>query len=64
MQFKDDWPGLFIRGDQAEQLSYAIQQLSERLADHPDPIVASVLSNLSQWVEIVNRDVIVRGQQQ
>lgn len=64
MQFKDDWPGLFIRGDNAMMLLGAIEQLQERLADHPDTIVASVLNDLSHYAEIIARDVIVRRESQ
>lgn len=37
----------------------AIEQLSERLADHPDVVVASALMRLSRYAEIIARDVIV-----
>ena len=61
MQFRDDWPGLWARGDDAIVLLCAIEQLTERLADHPDVVVASALSRLSQYAEIIARDVIVRA---
>ena len=60
MQFQDDWPGLFVRGDDAIMLMSAIEQLQERLADHPDVVVASALSRLARYVDIISRDVIVR----
>jgi hypothetical protein len=60
MQFQDDWPGLFIRGDDAIMLLSAIEHLQERLADHPDVVVASALNRLARYAEIVERDVIVR----
>jgi hypothetical protein len=60
MQFQNDWPGLFVRGDDAIVLMSAIQQLSERLADHPDVVIASALAQLSRYAEIITRDVIVR----
>lgn len=64
MQFQDDWPGLFVRGDDAIMLMAAIEQLQERLAHHPDVIVASALNRLSRYAEIIARDVIVRRGQQ
>jgi hypothetical protein len=60
IQFQDDWPGLFIRGDDAIILMSAIEQLRERLADHPDVIVASALNRLSRYADIIARDVVVR----
>jgi hypothetical protein len=61
MQFQDDWPGLFVRGDDAIMLMAAIEQLQERLADHPDVIVAAALNRLSQYADIIEKDVIVRS---
>ncbi len=63
MQFQDDWPGLFVRGDDAIKLRSAIQQLADRLAGHHDVVVASSLARLSQYAEIIARDVIVRSAQ-
>jgi hypothetical protein len=60
MQFQDDWPGLFLRGDDAIMLLSAIQQLRERLADHPDVVVASALNGLARYADVIARDVIVR----
>jgi len=62
MQFQDDWPGLFVRGDDAIMLLGAIKQLTERLAHHPDVIVASALARLARIAEIIERDVIVRNE--
>lgn len=60
MQFQDDWPGLFIRGDDAIVLLSAIEQLAERLADSKDVLVTSALSRLMSIAVIIDRDVIVR----
>src|SRR6185312_8295941 len=60
MQFRDDWPGLFVRGDDAIMLMSAIQQLAERLANHPDAVVESSLIQLSRFADIIERDVTVR----
>jgi hypothetical protein len=62
MQFQDDWPGLFVRGDDAIMLLGAIEQLTERLAHHPDVIIASSLTRLARIAEIIKRDVIVQGE--
>jgi hypothetical protein len=63
IQFQDDWPGLLVRGDDAIMLMSAIQQLRERLADHPDVVVASALARLSRYVDIIAQDVIVRREE-
>lgn len=63
MQFQDDWPGLFIRGDDAIALMSSIQQLQARLADHPDIVVALALSRLVPYADIIARDVIEREEQ-
>ncbi len=60
MQFQDDWPGLFIRGDDAIHVMISIKSLKERLADHPDVIVMSCLLTLSRYCEMIEKDVIVR----
>jgi hypothetical protein len=62
MQFQDDLPGLFVRGDDAIMLASAIEQLQRQLAEHPDMIVASSLGRLRQYAEIVARDVVVRAE--
>jgi hypothetical protein len=61
MQFQDDWPGLFVRGDDAIMLMAAIERLQERLSDHPDVVVASALNRLSRYADIIDKDVIVHS---
>lgn len=60
MQFQDDWPGLFIRGDDAVQLMAAICELQDRLTGHPDLFIASAMSRLSPYADVIRRDVVVR----
>jgi hypothetical protein len=62
MQFRDDWPSLFVRGDDAIMLLGAIEQLTERVAHHPDVIIASALARLARIAEIIKRDVIVQNE--
>lgn len=59
VQFGDDWPGLFIRGDGAHVLMGVIRQLRERLARHPEPEVTDLLVRLSGYADLILRDVIV-----
>jgi hypothetical protein len=60
MQFRDDWPGLFLRGDNAGSLASSIRGLQQRLADYPDPVVGAALIQLGEIADIIERDVIVR----
>jgi hypothetical protein len=62
LQFQDDWPVLFVRGDDAIMLLAAIRALAERLAGHPDVAVASSLARLGRYAEIIEWDVIVRDE--
>lgn len=64
IQFENDWPGLFIRGDQAIVLSSRIRGLEERLANHPDVVVAAALLELGKIADLIERDVIIREQRQ
>jgi hypothetical protein len=62
MQFQDDRPGLFIRGDDAIVLHARIRGLEQRLADHPDVVVAAALIQLKRMADIIERDVVVRDE--
>ena len=60
LQFQDDWPGLFIRGDDAIVLMCKIRHLVGRLGDHQDPVVCSALQSLTDMADLIERDVRVR----
>ena len=60
IQFQDDWPGLFLRGDSAVPLGVTIRALQQRLVSHPDPVVGMLLLQLGQIADIIERDVQVR----
>ena len=60
MQFQDDWPGLFIRGDSALSVLTAIRRLQKHLQDCDDLEVALALSVLGSHADTIDRDVIVR----
>jgi hypothetical protein len=60
MQFQDDWPGLFIRGDSALWLMTAIRRLQVYLRDCNDSQVAIALTVLGSLADTIDRDVIVR----
>jgi hypothetical protein len=59
VQFKNDWPGLFIRGDAAIAMAFSIRQLETALAKCEDVAVASSLRRLLVIAEIIERDVKV-----
>jgi hypothetical protein len=59
MQFQDDWPGLFLRGDDAIMLMARIRTLVERLGEHEDPRVWSPLTSLAELADRIERDVVV-----
>ncbi len=64
IQFQNDWPGLFIRGDQEIVLLSRIRGLQKRLANHPDAVVAACLIELGKIADLIERDVVVRGETQ
>jgi hypothetical protein len=59
IQFQDDWPGLFVRGDNAIKLRSAIRILHRHLGDHNEAAVRIVLSELAGFAEIIEREVMV-----
>lgn len=59
MQFQDDWPGLFVRGDDAISVLFAIRRLQAFLQSCEDMQVASALSVLGPLADTIDRDVIV-----
>ena len=60
MQFQNDWPGLFVRGDAALTLHSSIRALEQRLAHYADPVVTAALLQLKPIADMIERDVIVR----
>ena len=60
MQFQDDWPGLFIRGDVAIYLLSEIERLDKLLREKCKAELHSILHGIA---EIIERDVIYRGEQ-
>jgi hypothetical protein len=59
LQFKDDWPGLFLRGDFAISIMVSIQALQKPLADHSDPVVIAALFKLQEIADVIKNDVVV-----
>jgi len=61
VQFQDDWPGLFLRGDDAIGLLSGIRHLVAQVGAHADPVVAWTLVRLQGLADIIERDVRVRS---
>lgn len=64
IQFENDWPGLFIRGDEATVLLSRIRGLQDRLANHPDVAVAAAMIELGKIADLIEGDVVVRSEGQ
>lgn len=55
VQFGDDWPGLFIRGDDAAYMRFILEGIANDLENKP---IASDF--LAQFIEIIENDVRVK----
>jgi hypothetical protein len=60
IQFENDWPGLFLRGDTAIVASLAIRNLQQALEQNQDVVVASALGKLSVIADLIEREVKVK----
>ena len=62
LQLQDDWPGLFIRGDEALWLMHQIRYLAERVPQQTpyDPGAHNAILHLIKLADIIDQDVIVR----
>ena len=60
MQFANDWPGLFIRGDQTGPILCAIRRLQDHCGNMKNGEVRLSLHVLDEIAEIIENDVIVR----
>lgn len=60
VQFGSDWPGLFIRGDDAFHLMLLIRRLLNLLTDHPSADVRDTVRQLTGYADTVERDVVVK----
>jgi hypothetical protein len=60
VQFQDDWPGLFIRGDHAIALAASIRHVARALAGDKSYDTADALKRL-QWVaDTIEQTVVTR----
>jgi len=59
VQFNDDWPGLFIRGDEAFALMLELKEVLKTLAEQNDRQCQTHL--IGSIVSIIEQDVIVQS---
>jgi hypothetical protein len=57
VQFRDDWPGLFVRGDDAIALLREFREIQRTLEAHRLPYLAMKLEEIAGTIE---RDVVAR----
>ena len=55
IQFQDDWPGLFIRGDDCIMFLARLNWLKDQVGE-----ATFNASGLNELVEVIERDVVVR----
>ena len=63
IQFGDDWPGLFVRGDDAIFLAIAIDKIETFLGDHKEAVITdlgSALMTLDKIRKLIEGKVIQR----
>jgi hypothetical protein len=55
VQFQDDWPGLFIRGDECMGLALRLEMLKQKIGE-----ATFAASGLQGLINVIERDVIIR----
>jgi hypothetical protein len=52
IQFGDDWPGIFLRGDEANAMSFYLLSIIERIEKHEeiDPLSTMYLKGLANML--------------
>jgi hypothetical protein len=60
VQFGGDWPGLFIRGDDAVFLAESIRQLAKGLPRIDDLQLGMAFGRLVELADVIERDVVVK----
>jgi hypothetical protein len=60
VQFGEDWPGLFIRGDDAVALMLSIRQLEKHIGGAANRIESFAVDRVCRIADLIERDVIVR----
>jgi hypothetical protein len=63
VQFGDDWPGLFIRGDNAHSLAMNLSQLEVSLQEKDHAKADAFMSQVKWLVAVIQGEVIVKPQE-
>jgi len=58
IQFGDDWPGLFLRGDESKYLSMSIQYVLEALKANTDISAKLALMHLEGVKKTIDEEVV------
>lgn len=61
VQFQNDWPGLFVRGDHSIRMRSAIRELLQRFGSHQDVAVTNALYELAEIADVIESEVMARG---
>lgn len=59
LQFEDDWPGMFIRGDSAFFVMTAIRRLQAHFQDSQEEDVTAAMAVLESLADTIDQNVIV-----
>ena len=64
VQFRNDWPGLFLLGDYALLVALSVRRLADRLGAVPmDAVTLNSLHTLNKLAELIESDVKVTADQ-
>jgi hypothetical protein len=61
VRFGDDWPGLFIRGDDAFYLALALKKVLASIPRSAIPEVGGEMAVLNGYADMIQRQVVVQG---
>lgn len=57
VQFNDDWPGLFIRGDEAFALMLELKQILQTLGENDESGYSAYV--IKKIIDVIEQDVIL-----
>ena len=63
LQFQQDWPGLFVRGDDAVQVLGAIRRIQDFADKRKADELTVPLMLLGKLADIIDRDVLIGNSQ-
>jgi hypothetical protein len=60
VQFGDDWPGLFLRGDEAIHLSFLVNSLIQSLSEDQKRLMQFEVNYLNSLISLIQNEVVVK----